>query len=293
MAKDAQLDQKVTLIIVGLASFFDDVTLIERQMMMQRLRQMVSHILMVQEVIEKEYDKDKVEWLDDIAVAMGSDETIEKALAESLKDILDERDVTRQWEKDHPEYESQDEAESGPTQKKQKAKGLTVAFGRILRNLKKTSQWAEHREKSLCATCGVTPEDPYVTSCYHLYCHDCLTNLSIDAGGRDKDHAECAKCEKVFKKSESCAGLRELESLRDMSATCFQQNSNDKAPIKKKFKLSMKHVDKDNKLVLSTKLVAVKKQIEDWIRQDPNVKIIVFSDWLMTWVPLHFTCCPI
>ena len=242
----------------------------------------MSHILMAQEYIEKEYDKGKIEWMEATTAAMSSDQALEKNLAQSLKDILEERDKTANRQDDNKESDQTEVRSEDEYRTKQVNTGIVAKFAKKLRKLSKAANWDEQRERTTCPSCGNCPEDPVVTSCLHVHCEDCLSGLGHDAGVGDKDSARCGRCKQVFSGSESCAGLKEFEKTRDMSATPFQENSKVKAPVKKKYKLSMDHVDKDNKLVLSTKLLAVKQQIEKWLEEDPKGKIIVFSDWLMT-----------
>lgn len=169
-----------------------------------------------------------------------------------------------------------------------KSSNLVSRFSKVLKDLKKNSKWSELRERTLCS-CGRPAEEPWVTSCLHLYCKDCLTNLAYEASESDLDQTACHKCATIFTESQPCEGVKELE-IRDLSASVFQGNK-DKAPEKKKFKLTMNYVDsKEHGLVLSTKTLAVKEQLEKWIRDDPDRKIIVFTEWLMVMHVLSRVC---
>ena len=170
-----------------------------------------------------------------------------------------------------------------------KSSNLTSRFGKFLKEMKRNSKWSELRERTLCQTCGESPEEPWVTSCMHLYCKDCLIGLAYEASQEDHDATACQKCDEIFAESQPCAGLKELE-IRDLSASVFQSDK-DRVPGKKKFKLTMNYVDsKDFGLVLSTKTLAVKAQLEKWIRDDPDKKIIVFTEWLMVMHVLSRVC---
>ena len=166
---------------------------------------------------------------------------------------------------------------------------LIFRFSKDLKEMKKKSKWSELRERTLCHTCGEPPVEPWVTSCLHLYCRECLLNLAYEAAQLDLDETACHKCGTIYTESVPCEGLKELE-ICDLSASVFQ-GEKDKAPVKKKFKLTMDYVDSEEYgVVLSTKTLAVKAQLEKWIREDPNRKIIVFTEWLMVMHVLARIC---
>ena len=172
-----------------------------------------------------------------------------------------------------------------------KSKKLISRFSKSLRDLKKNSKWIELRERALCATCGIPPEEPWVTSCLHVYCKECLEGLAYEASAMDRDRTACHKCDTIFTESQPCEGLKELE-VRDLSTSMFQ-NDKDRIPEpeEKKFKLTMNYVDsKQHGLVLSTKMLAVKAQLEKWISDDPDRKIIIFTEWLMVMHVLARVC---
>ena len=170
-----------------------------------------------------------------------------------------------------------------------KSSDLIYRFSKDLKEMKKKSKWSELRERTLCHTCGEPPEEPWVTGCLHLYCRECLENLAYEAAQLDLDETACHKCGTIYTESLPCEGLKEL-AICDLSASVFQGNK-DKAPVKKKFKLTMDYVDsKEYGVVLSTKTLAVKAQLGKWMREDPDRKIIVFTDWLMVMHVLARIC---
>ena len=235
---------------------------------------------MVQEVLQKELDVGDVEAVRKKLFPNATNITkpedqmlkgLEKMIAEKEKDILASDTV--------PLFSNPDEVAKVPKAGKNSS-NLISRFSKDLKEMKKHSKWSELRERTLCHKCGEPPEEPWVTSCLHLYCKECLTNLAYEAAQMDQDKTACCKCQHIFTESQPCEGLKELEIL-DLSASVFQCDR-DKVPLKKKFKLTMNYVDsKDYGVVLSTKALAVKAQLETWMREDPNRKIIVFTEWLM------------
>ena len=250
---------------------------------------MVAHIFMAQEVLQKELRISDVEAMrgllfpDATDISNSEDQMLKglnKMIAEKGKDIDTSDTVST--------FLNPDESVKVPKAGK-KSSNLVSRFSKVLKDLKKNSKWSELRERTLCHTCGRPAEEPWVTSCLHLYCKDCLTNLAYEASELDLDQTACHKCATIFTESQPCEGVKELD-IRDLSASIYQGDK-DKAPAKEKFKLRMNHVDsKEHGLVLSTKTLAVKEQLEKWIRDDPYRKIIVFTEWLMVMHVLSRIC---
>ncbi len=156
---------------------------------------------------------------------------------------------------------------------------LAQRFGGFLRDLKKIKNWPLYRQRAVCQSCGQPPKNAYVTSCYHVYCKDCLMSQACQASERDQDKTPCIKCGHDYEETAACSGLKDLD-LKDLSATVFQGIKH--TPVAKpKFHLTMDYVDCDDELVLSTKLIAVKRQLKAWMESNPERKIIVFTEWLM------------
>ena len=189
------------------------------------------------------------------------------------------------------EKTEQDSESSGKKKRTKSSQNIIPGFVKKLRKLKPNSKWGELTENTHCQVCGGPADESLVTSCFHLYYKECLCAVQLEAAEKELDHAKCVKCGHQWEETQPCDGLKELE-VRNLSSTVFQDDDKDKTKTKPKYRLTMKYVDFD-KLVLSTKIAAVKGQLEEWIRQDPNAKIIVFSEWHMVYVLLlliQFKC---
>lgn len=290
--------------------------------MFQRLRQMVSHIFQVQESIEREFELEQIKYLRSDNTTTDAENDMIKGLERIIADrdlVATNDDVTSNHsgsqQAEHPNAstsppyqpqagvqttvnddsqggeDDQDEADVQPAPgegsskpKKKKAPSIVPNFVKKLRELRQKSKWTELRDNVLCQLCGGPAENPHVTSCFHLYCKECLLSLQLEAADKDLDRAQCAKCGHLWERSEFCGGLKELE-VRDLSSTVFQEDESNKSKARPK-QVTMKYVDSDNKLVLSSKVAAVKRQLAEWIGQDPHAKIIVFSEWHMVYAPL-------
>ena len=149
---------------------------------------------------------------------------------------------------------------------------LAAQFGKYLRDLKTNKKWTQLRMRTVCQKCGEPPVDPLVTDCFHVYCEECLLSMAHDAAVKGHDHTACMQCETIYTKCESCSGLKELE-FDDFAILNETKTKNGK--------VNMEWVSYDDNLVLSTKTIAVQTQVDKWLRDEPDKKIIIFSQFHM------------
>lgn len=250
-----------------------------QQIMFQRLRQMVAHIFMAQEVMEKEYT---VYDVDEMLKTFGKSHELDSLEMKMLTSMRGMIEAKGEVPEETQEADIVPPPEENPKSLKVGKSGtLTARFGTFLRQLKNKSKWGELKERTCCQKCGAPPEEPLVMNCLHVYCKECLEHMAYEAAAHDMDETACAKCGTAYTECQSCDGLKELE-YPDLSASMFQKP--DGAQPEKKYKLTMNWVDSDNELLLSTKLIAVKEQLEKWVVESPDTKIIVFTEWHMVYV---------
>lgn len=161
---------------------------------------------------------------------------------------------------------------------------LAATFGSYLKNLKVNTNWTELRARTQCQSCGDPPENAMVTSCLHVYCEECLQSLANKASAEDQDETACLECGVIFTGAESCTSLKELEwddrwLLNDLAR-------GKKGPKK----VNMEWVFHENKLVMSAKITAVQTQVEKWLNEEPDKKIIIFSQFHMIMQILEKVC---
>lgn len=150
---------------------------------------------------------------------------------------------------------------------------FVVKFREFLQELTEKSKWAELTDRSLCHRCKDQPDDPWVTECQHVYCQECLTFLATEASENSETRSACLQCGHFFAESHPCGGIRKPDLRKDsISATAVRQN-------KKSRKKDVEWLKLDGKLLLSTKASAIQTQIRQWLQEDPNKKIIIFSQF--------------
>ena len=152
---------------------------------------------------------------------------------------------------------------------------IASRFGKHLGTLKGNMNWTELQNQVVCQRCGDPPQEPMVTSCLHVYCKECLESLAYAASANDQDQTKCLECNTPFTGAESCEGLKELEfdELWLLNDTAGKRERSGK--------VDMQWVAYGDTLVLSSKLIAVRNQVEKWLEEEPDKKIVIFSQFHM------------
>ncbi|KAI4769967.1 hypothetical protein E4T52_14995 [Aureobasidium sp. EXF-3400] len=121
--------------------------------------------------------------------------------------------------------------------------GKNVAYGGYIESFKRSANYQIFSERAPCCKCGRN-DNPVMTSCYHFYCHTHLEDLMHDAAALGLENAICIKPGSVTKP---------------------------------------KWLDADGNVLPSTKTLAVKAQILNWLDPksggDRDAKCIVFCQW--------------
>lgn len=233
---------------------------------------MTGHIFMLQETMEELFE------LEDIENLWGETNSEVMANAGSSRDMM--KSIRRMIEvKDNPEDSTANEEDEEDENDTAQGTKLIFKFRKYIRHLRASSKWEEVKDRSTCHKCGEPPDDPWITSCMHIYCAECLRVIIYEAASNDDDRATCQaeNCGEVFDESQPCGGLQEL----DFKEPPAPQNGEGEPKIrpKRRVKDIMKWVDFDGQILPSTKTAAVQAQIEKWLREEPTKKIIVFSQF--------------
>ena len=231
---------------------------------------MCAHIFLVQEVLEALLDLESIDNMEQELICGTTPENKnDRKLLKALRRMIEAKPEVIE------EHEEPEEVQAGE---------LADRFGSYLKALKANANWAELRSRTLCQSCGDPPENPIVTSCLHLYCEECLQGLANQASAKDQDETACSVCGVVFTEAEPCAGLKELvwDDLWLLNASASRK----KAPLK----VNMEWVYHENKLVMSAKITAVQAQVEEWLKEEPDKKVVIFSQFHMIMQILEKVC---
>jgi hypothetical protein len=250
--------------------------------MLLRLRQLTSHVLIVQGTIMDLLEQEDFERLSKISADDLSEES--RALLIHLREKLKVNIDTPAKSLDTREGATiVTETETVPNhgtgfeagdQAVGESHGLTYSFGRYLRDLQASESWDAIACRTLCCGCRQPPADPHVTSCFHIYCHSCLMELQQSFARRAMERHRCNECGQYYSEAKRC------QSLLDQFAPAYDNIVGDKAsPVNKKAKVQ-NWVQMYGEVLPSAKTLAVKAQILQWIEEDEDVKIICYSQFM-------------
>ena len=151
----------------------------------------------------------------------------------TLKDILEESDLERLWKLTEDESDPENQrmiqglkftlgnatADNSQTPGDDTHIGgpITFRFRKYLQSLRNDGRWAEITDKTLCTACSDHPVNAHITSCNHIYCYECLNQLSWSAAmeKKDKKGSQCLECGIHFDRTEPCSREDLMTSERD------------------------------------------------------------------------------
>ena len=248
--------------------------------MILRLRQMTAHIFLVQNVMEDLFELEDVERLCRLTQheVSSSGGNSSREMAAAIERMIRAKDEDLEASEDEGPEALGEAVDNAPNQTEtfepQDPQHLSFKFRKFLRTLIDGAKSSEFAKRSICHKCGGPPDAPWVTDCYHVYCRECLLAIAIEAGDRSEEGAQCLECGTRFKESKPCEGVKELhEGIPEPQTASMKRHKQPENPLK--------WIEMEGHLLQSTKSAAVRLQLEEWLRREPNKKIIVFSQWHM------------
>ena len=247
--------------------------------MLVRLRQLTGHPLSVQSVIEEFFEVGDLERLWPMTLDGSVDRNDGTDMATAIQSLVKAKALaTMRATEEEVRATTENDVAATDTDNP----SVSNKYRMFLDLLRTRRKWADLKDRTLCVKCKSPPEEPWITNCLHVYCKECLEMLSDEAAKNGKDLAICVECEKPYVSAQAAGGIKELEMMDDVS---FDSNSNvTKKTIKKSLEEQMKWVDIGGKLLPSSKTQAVQLQVEAWLSQEPQKKIIIFSQFHMLFV---------
>jgi SNF2 family DNA or RNA helicase len=185
-----------------------------------------------------------------------------------------------------------DPGEEGPSQRRRdsvirnpknvgRGHGLQFDFLQYLATLRDGNDWEELQNRTVCVSCNDKPDNPWVTSCYHVYCYECLCKLQTLAAQKDNDRARCVDCGIEFNDCKACDQI-DIETLEEDTAT----EDEDREGLRRRKRKGCHDKSKDwidlqgLDILPSSKTIAIKAQIINWLEEDPKVKIIIYTQFI-------------
>ncbi|OQV09615.1 SNF2 family domain-containing protein [Cladophialophora immunda] len=276
--------------------------------MLVRLRMLCSHIMLCQDVMKRMFVAADIEalWRLTAKEVQASQDTASMNMMKALRKMLAANEntlktcQTKELEATHcktPDIEGDANMETGSTY------GLSFKFRKFLRSLTTSETWTEVHLRSVCAKCRLPPDEPVCTSCFHVYCQECIIAMHEERKASGEEKTACLECQTLFEETSPCAGLKELGfNTREMAAK-VEKKKKKMARLTQKAKgmrsaslnrgstVSEENSEDDEEedqdwlelggaLLPSAKLAATKAAILNWKEQYQGQKIIVYTQFL-------------
>ena len=164
-----------------------------------------------------------------------------------------------------------------------KAFGKSYDFKPYVNSLTVGEVWEKKKERAKCGECGKRPNKPWKTACGHLICSEpCYEEVMNAAAEEGKTAGTCKACGQTFYACNPC-DEEEDDDVPNTRSTRSKAAAKEK---KKKERLDREDIAGDwlslggEEVLPSAKTVAIKAQILNWVRENPSVKIIIYTQFL-------------
>ncbi|KAF2473961.1 uncharacterized protein BDR25DRAFT_282108 [Lindgomyces ingoldianus] len=275
--------------------------------MLLRLRQLTAHILMLQFVMRDLLEREDIERIREVTNQAATDSKSAQglqiiAIREQLKALSEEQKKTQEAQEIEESpiedisapTDSFDRPNEGVSVASRGAKtgrqfGKTFNFKPYLKSLTTGDHWQKMKEKAECTKCHNRPRNAWITECHHLLCFSCYEDLQIEAAERGREHAMCKACGKTFRFAHECNADGELDDSQAYDGPVTRSRQPRVRPEREDIRddwLSLGGKD----VLPSAKTIAIKAQILNWIQENPDVKIIIYTQFLAMIRILHKVC---
>lgn len=151
--------------------------------------------------------------------------------------------------------------------------GLKTNYGEFLTTLREAAAQEEEEEPIECALCFKVAKDPVDGGCGHSFCNKCLQEIThVTPKGTV---LRCIRCKKdVYGTTKNATSTQFNTSFANAFVTDEgKKKVNVKAVIDT-------WVDAEGLMLPSAKTLAFKAQVLNWLQNEPNLKIIVYSQFI-------------
>tara|TARA_R110002003_G_scaffold96_15_gene7530 strand:+ start:4452 stop:6155 length:1704 start_codon:yes stop_codon:yes gene_type:complete len=162
--------------------------------------------------------------------------------------------------------------------------GKEYNFKPYLNSLKTGESWEKAKKKAKCSWCGKPPKKPWKASCSHLICETpCLEQAYIEAAEVGKQQAPCKACGVT----PTSVLQFELDEEDEFAPVAIGTRSNkSRKAAKQRERRDREDIAEDwlslagEEVLPSAKTLAIKAQVLNWTKEDPKVKIIIYTQFL-------------
>jgi SNF2 family DNA or RNA helicase len=278
--------------------------------MLLRLRQLTAHVLMLQFVMRDLLEREDIERIREVvrdgSVNDAASAQSIVAIRKQLADLAEEEKLKAQinTNSNHDEEdsvdgdlgdcpvptESSDALQSDEPNQSGRGFGTEFNFQPFVNSLTTGDSWVRAKNTALCFACHKRPKNPWLTQCKHLICYDCYEDALVRMAEEDKDSSLCNECGGVWQRAIECDPNGELEDSQQDSRP--ETRSRAKKKKKERARPEQEDIKEDwlslvgDKVLPSAKTIAIKAQILNWVRENPEVKIIIYTQFLAMYVAI-------
>ena len=182
---------------------------------------------------------------------------------------------------------------------------LVKQFHQLMCELHEQENWEERLERTSCATCASQPVNTVITDCMHLYCEECYYLLSDDTNSATARRV-CVKCTSHIEEAAQCCfnedmALSSSSLSQAMAPISRKQAHKNTRKTKRNSGNAIRKIatprteesdvseDEDENTdwiqacdgdMPGAKLSKIKEVIRGWIEDNPDVKILIFTQFL-------------
>jgi len=164
--------------------------------------------------------------------------------------------------------------------------GKDYNFKPYLKSLQAGESWDTAKKRAKCSYCDKTPKEPWITDCGHLICQKCNEHSILAAAEEGNEYAPCKTCGKTPRTCQPC----DMDDMDPIEAVAEGTRSK-KSAAKKRDRQDRERRDREDisedwlsmagaEVLPSAKTLAIKAQILNWMKEDPKVKIIIYTQFL-------------
>jgi hypothetical protein len=257
-----------------------------------RLRQLTSHVLMLQFVMRDLLERDDLERIRQVVNDSHDDHTSGHtiiAIREQL-DALSKEEKNRsrtnmsqgQSTMDDSTRVDDDDYEClGNRMASGGSFGKEYDFKPYLNSLTTGESWEKAKKQAKCCICGTGPHNLNLTSCHHLYCTPCYEAAVGAAAEHESDVVICHRCGQKILYTELCDSDPDpdFQGFEDGEVRSSKKSKERNRPEREDIKDDWLTLGGESMLP-SAKTIAIKAQILNWIKENPSVKIIIYTQFL-------------
>ncbi len=279
--------------------------------MLLRLRMLCSHIMLIQKVLKRMFNASDIEalWRLTAKEVQASDDLFQLNMIRSLRKMIANKEntlVTNQTRVAEPTPAMTPDVQDDADMDTGGTYGLYFKFRKFLRMLSESETWTELHLRSTCAKCRFPPDEPVCTSCYHVYCKECIRQLRRECEERGNETA-CLECQTTFEETTPCGGLADLgfgsaemipKVAKRREKIAKRQDKAKRAAIGRRGSTARRSsipsgsdeedeeeedhdwIENGGAMLPSAKLAATKAAILNWREKHPTQKIIVYTQFL-------------